>query len=204
MGYDIVTDTRVALKVVRRSDAFHAQAAKELEILRALGGHAPAFDEGGDNAGGRAAAAAATEGHPNVVSMLDAFVHRGGNQSQSQSQSQNAAPSLDGGFRCLVFELLSHSSVRRAAVHVVQGCLAGSRTQVREADFLRVELFAIHRRGALRRQARKRPFSQRRSKRGEAHRLWQQLLRRGYPRFHVRTIAVLPGRGGYTGSAVRC
>ena len=53
VGYDIVTDTRVALKVVRRSDAFHAQAAKELEILRALGGHAPAFDEGGDNAGGR-------------------------------------------------------------------------------------------------------------------------------------------------------
>ena len=55
VGYDIVTDTRVALKVVRRSDAFHAQAAKELEILRALGGHAPAFDEGGDNTGGRAA-----------------------------------------------------------------------------------------------------------------------------------------------------
>ena len=109
VGYDIVTDTRVALKVVRRSDAFHAQAAKELEILRALGGHAPAFDEGGDNTGGRTQAATATEGHPNVVSMLDAFVHRGGNQSQNQSQSQNAAPSLDGGFRCLVFELLSHS-----------------------------------------------------------------------------------------------
>ena len=39
VGYDIVTDTRVALKVVKRSDAsFHAQAAKELEILKALGG----------------------------------------------------------------------------------------------------------------------------------------------------------------------
>ena len=90
VGYDIVTDTRVALKVVRRSDAFHAQAAKELEILRALGGHAPAFDEGGDNTGGRTQAATTTEGHPNVVSMLDAFVHRGGNQNQNQSQSQRS------------------------------------------------------------------------------------------------------------------
>ena len=98
------------VRAVARSYSDAKEAAKELEILRALGGHAPAFDEGGDNAGGRAAAT--TEGHPNVVSMLDAFVHRGGNQSQSQSQSQSqnhAAPSLDGGFRCLVFELLSHS-----------------------------------------------------------------------------------------------
>ena len=37
VGYDIVTDTRVALKVVKGSEAFHAQAAKELEILKALG-----------------------------------------------------------------------------------------------------------------------------------------------------------------------
>ena len=40
------------------------------------------------------------EGHPNVVSMLDAFVHRGGGSGGGLT---------DGGFHCLVFELLSHS-----------------------------------------------------------------------------------------------
>ena len=107
VGYDIVTDTRVALKVVKRSEAFHAQAAKELEILKALGGHAGRSIEknGGNNemdAGGSKGDGDGRrrEGHPNVVSMLDAFVHRGGG---------GGGGPVDGGFHCLVFELLSHS-----------------------------------------------------------------------------------------------
>ena len=108
VGYDIVTDTRVALKVVKRSDAFHAQAAKELEILKALGGHGGgSFENNGgnngmDNNGGSKGDGDGRrrEGHPNVVSMLDAFVHRGGG---------GGGGPVDGGFHCLVFELLSHS-----------------------------------------------------------------------------------------------
>ena len=61
VGYDIVTDTRVALKAAARSDARRAQATREIETLKMLGG-------GGGEKGG---------GHPNVVRMLDAFVHRG-------------------------------------------------------------------------------------------------------------------------------
>ena len=102
-----MTDTRVALKVVKRSEAFHAQAAKELEILKALGGHAGRSIEknGGNNemdAGGSKGDGDGRrrEGHPNVVSMLDAFVHRGGGGGGGLT---------DGGFHCLVFELLSHS-----------------------------------------------------------------------------------------------
>ena len=111
VGYDIVTDTRVALKVVRRSDAFHAQAAKELEILRALGGHAPAFDEGGDNAGGRTQAATRRRGILTWSLCSTRSCTGAGTKAKTKAKAKpnHAAPSLDGGFRCLVFELLSHS-----------------------------------------------------------------------------------------------
>ena len=66
VGYDIVTDTRVALKAAARSDARRAQATREIETLKMLGG-------GGGEKGG----ADDRGGHPNVVRMLDAFVHRG-------------------------------------------------------------------------------------------------------------------------------
>ena len=115
VAYDIVTDTRVAVKVIKRSDAFQAQALKEIEVLRVLGG-------GGGARGPEGTGEAFTRvGHPCVVRMLDAFVHRGANvaagmdESGGGAEGAEASTEVDGeqrntaGFRCLVFELLSHS-----------------------------------------------------------------------------------------------
>jgi serine/threonine protein kinase len=69
VAYDIVTDARVAIKITRKaSRSFHQRARKEIEILRVLGG-------GG---GARAVGTGETSvGHPNVVTLLDHFAHRG-------------------------------------------------------------------------------------------------------------------------------
>ena len=53
VAYDIVTDARVAIKIIRNaSRSFHARARKEIEILRVLGG-------GGGGGGARGARSAA-------------------------------------------------------------------------------------------------------------------------------------------------
>jgi dual specificity tyrosine-phosphorylation-regulated kinase 1 len=116
VAYDIVTDTRVAVKVIKRTDAFQAQALKEIEVLRVLGG-------GGGARGPEGAGEASTRvGHPCVVRMLDAFAHRGANVAAGMDESGGGAEAgadsdaeagaeqrNTAGFRCLVFELLSHS-----------------------------------------------------------------------------------------------
>lgn len=102
LGYDIITDTRVAVKIVKNnSKQFHAQARKELAVLKTLG---------------------EKNGHPNVVTLLDSFTtnmeqftdnterkaeeEKDSDKEKEQNDSSNLA---NPGFRCLVFELLSHS-----------------------------------------------------------------------------------------------
>lgn len=126
VAYDIVTDARVAIKIIRNaSRSFHARARKEIEILRVLGG-------GGGARGARSAGASGTnEGsHPNVVVMLDHFALRRGDDasglfgpeesthadddadetsSAAETQRRSDTSTNANGLRCLVFELLSHS-----------------------------------------------------------------------------------------------
>ena len=126
VAYDIVTDARVAIKIIRNaSRSFHARARKEIEILRVLGG-------GGGARGARSAGASGEmEGsHPNVVVMLDHFALRRGDDasglfgpeesthadddadetsSAAETQRLSDTSTNANGLRCLVFELLSHS-----------------------------------------------------------------------------------------------
>jgi dual specificity tyrosine-phosphorylation-regulated kinase 1 len=91
VAYDIVTDARVAIKITRKaSRSFHQRARKEIEILRVLGG-------GG---GARAAGESETSvGHPNVVTLLDHFAHRGESDAlfgpEESFSSSSAAESGD-------------------------------------------------------------------------------------------------------------
>ena len=118
VAYDIVADARVAIKIARRaSRSFDARARKEIEILRVLGG-------GGGARGAAAGASETSVGHPNVVTMLDHFAHKGKSEAlfgpgESQTWDDSwdtdgdaetrVSPASDAGLRCLVFELLSHS-----------------------------------------------------------------------------------------------
>ena len=91
VAYDIVTDARVAIKITRKaSKSFHQRARKEIEILRVLGG-------GG---GARAVGTSETSvGHPNVVTLLDHFAHRGESDAlfgpEESFSSSSAAASGD-------------------------------------------------------------------------------------------------------------
>ena len=118
VAYDIVADARVAIKIARRaSRSFDARARKEIEILRVLGG-------GGGARGAAAGASETSVGHPNVVTMLDHFAHKGKSEAlfgpgESQTWDDSwdtdgdaetrVSPASNAGLRCLVFELLSHS-----------------------------------------------------------------------------------------------
>ena len=94
VAYDIVTDARVAIKITRKaSKSFHQRARKEIEILRVLGGG------GGARGAGRAGESETSVGHPNVVTLLDHFAHRGESDAlfgpEESFSSSSAAESGD-------------------------------------------------------------------------------------------------------------
>lgn len=127
VGYDIVTDTRVAIKIIRKTHKKNAQNVqrREIEVLRVLGG--------GGGSRGDVNTTDDTDGflsrrtgHPNVVTLLDSFTTQregadvgkvfAGNgkdqdfaKNQLEKNDEKADADNRAGFRCLVFELLSHS-----------------------------------------------------------------------------------------------
>jgi dual specificity tyrosine-phosphorylation-regulated kinase 1 len=134
VAYDVLTDTRVALKVIKRSERFDRQAVKEVDVLRVLGGGGGGGgrgpEEGEEEARGKGAEGGeGRAGHPNVVTLLDSFIHQGsmapdgdkggdqrGGRGRSGANDPNGGVSTSRssgsflhGYRCLVFELLSHS-----------------------------------------------------------------------------------------------
>jgi len=101
---------------------------KEIEVLKAVGGGGGGRSSSGADAGTSGGGGEGEGGHPNIVSMLDCFLHQGaapdggGGGGGDVSASADSLGGRGGGggggevklnnqanFQCLVFELLSHS-----------------------------------------------------------------------------------------------
>lgn len=99
VAYDMVNDVRVAMKIIKKGHDFDSHAKREIEVLRVLGG-------GG---GGRGEGEGKNVGHPCVVSLLDSFTHVGRVDKEEGGKKGASSDAALPAYRCLVFELLSHS-----------------------------------------------------------------------------------------------
>jgi len=100
LAYDLAEDKHVAVKVIERSERSDAAVDQEIEFLREInnGGSVLSADVDKMSISGRSDKTASTNtarGRESCVKLLDVFVH--------------STDKVDEEFKCLVFEIMSHS-----------------------------------------------------------------------------------------------
>ena len=96
LAYDLAKDRHVAIKVIERSKRTASAVNQEVEFLRELNGGSIGDDDSEDSgSGGDSASTRRLPGKDACIRLLDFFTHQ--------------ADKPDGGFQCLVFEIMSHS-----------------------------------------------------------------------------------------------
>ena len=96
LAYDLAKDRHVAIKVIERSKRTASAVKQEVEILRQLNGGSIGDDESEESGSGEDSSSMhKLAGKDACVRLLDFFTHQ--------------ADKPDGGFQCLVFEIMSFS-----------------------------------------------------------------------------------------------